>query len=175
MSRRKTHSNPAQSFFASHGSCQRAFRLLSTKPEVQCRKGYAMNLVEGRRNGVRNAVDFARCKFQRREGSKPIHVSSLVPVKLKADAVAHPHSSIQSACDLIVLLQSWAATQNLWQPELANGTFHVPNLSLSWRWCFDPLRWFSSNTTYHIRMSESLGSPLIRLDVERGGYGLCDS
>ena len=90
MSRQKTHSNPAQSFFAIHGSCQRAFRLLSTKLEVQCRKGYAMNLVEGRRNGVRSAVDFARCKFQRREESKPVHVSSLVHVRLKSGCRGSP-------------------------------------------------------------------------------------
>lgn len=98
MSRRKTRSSPAQSFFASHGSCQRAFRLLSTIPEGQCRKGYAMNLVVERRSGVRSVVDFAQCKFQRREGSRPNHVSPFLPHLiengLKMGAVAHPHSSI---------------------------------------------------------------------------------
>ena len=79
MSRRKTRSSPAQSFFASHGSCQRAFRLLLTIPEGQCRKGYAMNLAVERRSVVRSAVDFAQCKFQRREGSRPVHVSRLLP------------------------------------------------------------------------------------------------
>lgn len=109
-----------------------------------------------------------------REASLSMSVSS-PNIELKAGAVAYPHSSIQRACNLIVLFQSWAATQNLWQPELANSTLGVSNSSLAWRRCFYPLRWFSSHSTYHISMSESLGRPLIRLDVERPRYRLCDT
>ena len=174
-SRPQTQSSQALVFFVGHGSYQHAFHLLSTKPAARCHTGYVMSLVVIRRNGVRSVVGFGPCKFQRREGSKPIHVSPLVTRRTGSGYRTHPHSSIQSACDLIVLLQSWATPQDFWQPELANGTLHVPNPSLSWWRCFDPLCRFSSHSTYHIRMSESLGSPLIRLDVERRGNGLCDT
>ena len=175
MSRPKTHNNQTRSFSAVHGSSLCAFHLLWTRLEVQCHRGYVMSLVVGRRSGVRSVVGFGRCILQRREESKPIYVSLLVPRWIGDGFIAHPHGRIQSACDLIFLLQPWATSQNLWQPELANGTLHVPNLPLRWRRCFDPLRWLSSDSTYHVSMSKSFGCPLVRFDVEGRRYGLCDA
>jgi hypothetical protein len=70
--------------------------------------------------------------------------------------------------NLIVLLQSGTATQDLWQPELANGRLHVANLSLGGGWSLDPLRRLSADTTYHVRVGEGLRGALRRLDVEGG-------
>ena len=109
-----------------------------------------------------------------REASLAMSVP-LSKTESRVSAVAYSHSSIKSARDLVVLLQSWAATQDLRQPELADRTLHMPYPSLSWRRRFDPLRWFSSHSRYHISMRECLGCPLIRLYVERRRYGLCDT
>ena len=95
--------------------------------------------------------------------------------ELKVLAVSHPHGRIESTRDLVILLQSWATAQDLWHPELTNGTLHVPYLPLSKRRCLDPLRRFSSHSTYHVGMGEGLGSPLVWPDVERGRYGLGDA
>jgi hypothetical protein len=80
--------------------------------------------------------------------------------------VAHPHGRVQGSSNLIILLQSGAAAQNLWQPELTDGALHVANLSLVWGGSLDPLRGFTANTAYHVGMSESLGGPLGGFDVE---------
>lgn len=42
----------------------------------------------------------------------------------------YPHGSMESASNVVVLLQSRTASQNLRQPELTNSTLHVSNLSL---------------------------------------------
>jgi len=72
------------------------------------------------------------------------------------------------------LLQSWATAQDLRKPKLADGTFHVLNLALSWWRSLDPLRRLSPNTANHIRMGQSLRSSLTRLDVKRGRKRLRD-
>ena len=64
---------------------------------------------------------------------------------------------MESSCDLIVGLKTWAATQNLRKPELTNGAFHMLDLAMSRCWCFDPLGWLSAYTTDHVCMSEGLG------------------
>jgi hypothetical protein len=51
----------------------------------------------------------------------------------------YPHSRVQRAGDVVVLLQSGAAPQNLRKPELADGAFHVADLALHRRRCFHPL------------------------------------
>jgi len=81
---------------------------------------------------------------------------------------------MQRTSNFIVLLESWAATQDLWKPELANGTLHVGDLPLRGRRRFHPLRRLSANTTHHICVGQSLGSSLARLDIQCGGKRLCD-
>jgi hypothetical protein len=44
--------------------------------------------------------------------------------------MAYPHSSMKGAGNVVVLLQSRAASKNLRQPELTDGALHVSNLSL---------------------------------------------
>jgi len=72
----------------------------------------------------------------------------------------YSHCGMQRPGNLVVLLQSGAATKNLRQPELADGTFHVPDLPLHWRRCLDPLRRLPADTAYHIRMRERFGCSL---------------
>jgi hypothetical protein len=44
--------------------------------------------------------------------------------------MAYPHSSMKGAGNVVVLLQSRAASKNLRQPELTDSALHVSNLSL---------------------------------------------
>ena len=114
MSHLKARSSPPLFFFAALGLYQRAFHPLSTTLAVQCRKEYVMSLAVGQRSGGRNAVGFGRCKFQRRGESKPTLISLESLSIQKMSMLAYPHGSVESACDLIVLLQSRAAPQNFW-------------------------------------------------------------
>jgi len=93
----------------------------------------------------------------------PVAVSKLVDGYLNSRT--YPHRCVQRPCDLIVLLQSRAASQNLRQPELADCALHMPDLSLGRRGCSCPLRWLAANTADHICMGESLGSPLVDLGL----------
>lgn len=81
---------------------------------------------------------------------------------------------MEGSGNLIVLLQSGAATQDFRQPELADCRLHVANLPLRGSWSFDPLGGFSSNTTYHVGVGEGLGCSLSRLDAEGGRNWLGD-
>lgn len=87
----------------------------------------------------------------------------------------YPHGSMESSGNLIVLLKTRAASEDLGQPELAHGTLHVANLSLSWGRGLYPLRWLSSDTTHHVGMSESLGRTLLGLQVQSGRNRLGDA
>lgn len=89
--------------------------------------------------------------------------------------MTNPHGCVEGSGNLVVLLQTWTASQNFWQPELAHGTLHVGHFALSWRWCFHPLRRFPADTTYHVGMGERLWRSLSRLDVEGRWDGLSDS
>jgi len=42
----------------------------------------------------------------------------------------YPHGSMKGAGNIVVLLQSGTASENLRQPELANSALHMSNLSL---------------------------------------------
>jgi hypothetical protein len=86
----------------------------------------------------------------------------------------YPHSGMQSPGNLIILLKPGTASEDLWQPELTYGTLHMANLALCWSGRFYPLRWFPSNTAYHVRMGQSLWGPLLRLDIQGRGNRLCD-
>lgn len=77
--------------------------------------------------------------------------------------------------NLVVLLQSGAASENLGEPELANSALHVSNLALSRRGGLDPLRRLPANTADHVGMGKRLGSALLRLDVEGRRDGLGDA
>lgn len=44
--------------------------------------------------------------------------------------LTYPHGSMKGAGNVVVLLQSRAASENLRQPELADGALHVSNLAL---------------------------------------------
>ena len=67
---------------------------------------------------------------------------------------------MQSSSNLIILLQSRTTTQNLRQPELTNGALHMTDLPLGGGGGSNPLRRFTTNTTDHIGMGESLGGAL---------------
>ena len=87
----------------------------------------------------------------------------------------HPHGSVQGAGNLVVLLEPRAATEDLGEPELADGTLHVANLALGRRGSLHPLGGLTADTADHVSMGEGLGSTLLRLDVQRGGDRLGDS
>lgn len=89
--------------------------------------------------------------------------------------VTYSHGSMQRPGNLVVLLQSGAASQNLWQPELTNCTLHVSNLALRWCRRLDPLRRLAAHATNHVGMSKGLWCPLVRFGVEGRGQGLGDS
>lgn len=85
------------------------------------------------------------------------------------------HGGMESASNLVILLQARAATQNLRKPELTDGTLHVANLALSGSGSLDPLRWFAANTANHVGMGKRLGSSLLGFDVQSRGNRLCDT
>lgn len=86
--------------------------------------------------------------------------------------MAYSHRRVQRPCNLVVLLESGAASQDLRQPELTNCTLHVPDLSLWWRRSSSPLRRLPANTTYHVGMGEGLGSALADLRLAHVASGL---
>lgn len=86
---------------------------------------------------------------------------------ITCDRGTYPHSGMQRAGNLIVLLQPWAASQYLWQPELTNGTLHVTNLSLCWWRGLDPLGRLAANAADHVRMCEGLWCSLLWLRSKR--------
>lgn len=112
------------------------YHLLLTILAEQSHIKYGRNLVAGRMSDAHNEVDCDQCRFQHHEGSKP---SSLLASHCSKFFETYPHSSVQSSSNLIILFESGTAAQNLWQPELAYGTFHVANFALSRRWGFHPL------------------------------------
>lgn len=82
---------------------------------------------------------------------------------------------MQGAGNVIVLLQSRAASEDLGQPELADSTLHVADFALRWRGRLDPLRRLAANATDHVGMGQSLGGALLGLVVGKGrGNWLCD-
>lgn len=82
---------------------------------------------------------------------------------------------MQCPGNLIVLLQSWTTSQYFGKPELANGSLHVADLSLSGSRSLDPLRWLTTDTAHHVRMRKCLGRPLLGLGGEGGGDWLRDA
>lgn len=48
----------------------------------------------------------------------------------RSSGMTHPHGSMKGAGNVVVLLQSRTASENLRQPELADGALHVSNFSL---------------------------------------------
>lgn len=58
---------------------------------------------------------------------------------MNAQSIAYPHSRVQSSCNLVILLQPGAASQDLGEPELADSTLHVAYLALFGGRGLDPL------------------------------------
>lgn len=73
---------------------------------------------------------------------------------------AYAHGGVKRASNAVILLQSRTATEDLWQPELADGVLHVCDPALGWLRCLDPLRRFAADTTHHVGVSQSLGCTL---------------
>jgi hypothetical protein len=82
---------------------------------------------------------------------------------------------MKSPRNLVILLQSGTASQNLWEPELAHGALHVPDLPLRWGWCLHPLGRLPPDTTDHVGVGERLGGSLLGLHVEGGRNWLGDA
>lgn len=118
-----------------------------------------MNLVEVRRRGEHSEAGCYRCRFRRREGSKPAEQDNVsLHMIIMFNSVrpsTYPHGRMQRASNLIVLLQSWTTTQNLRQPKLTDSALHVTNFALSWLRRLDPLRRLTSDTTHHVGVCES--------------------
>ena len=85
--------------------------------------------------------------------------------KSKNKKRTYPHRRVQRLGHFIVLLQTGTAPQNLRQPELTNGTFHMTDLALSGSGSLDPLGGFAAHAADHVGMGESLGGAL-------GGFGI---
>lgn len=88
--------------------------------------------------------------------------------------ITYPHSRVQGASNLVVLLQPWATSEYFWQPELTDGTLHVTNLALGWLGRLYPLRRLPANTTDHVGMSKGLRGALLGLCAKGGGNWLGD-
>jgi hypothetical protein len=119
-------------------------------------------------------VEFDRHRFRHRGESRPVgneyeNQGRCVRVE------KYLHGRVESTSNLIVLVESRTASENLWKPKLADSTLHVANLALSRRRCFHPLCRLSSNTTYHVSMSECLWRSLDGLDIESRGDWLGDA
>jgi hypothetical protein len=72
MSRLENHRSPTLSSFEGRELSLHVYRPLLTKLEEQYRKVCGKNLVGGQKNGAHSAAGCVRCKFQHREGSKPV-------------------------------------------------------------------------------------------------------
>lgn len=89
---------------------------------------------------------------------------------------SYPHGGMQRTGNLVVLLESRAAAQDLGEPELADGTLHVCDLALSGLGSASPLRGLTTDTTDHVGMGQGLGGTLARLGtVHGGGHWLDDA
>lgn len=77
----------------------------------------------------------------------------------------YTHSCVQSSCNVIILFQTRAASKNLREPELVDGTLDVRDLPLWWWWGLNPLRRLTPNSTDHIGMREGLWCSLSHLAV----------
>lgn len=75
---------------------------------------------------------------------------------------------MQSAGNLVIMLQPGTASQDLRQPELADGTLHMADLTLGRGGSLHPLGGLPAHATDHVGMGEGLWSPLDRLGVECG-------
>lgn len=82
---------------------------------------------------------------------------------------------MKSTGHFIILLQARTTAQNLGQPELRNGAFHVANLALCGGGSLDPLGGFPTDTAYHVGMSKGFWSTLGRLGSHRRGNRLSDA
>ncbi len=130
-SRRRYHNNRARCVSEDPEWYLLAFRLLGTKHEVQCHIGCVMNPAVERTYDGRSEAGLSLCISQHREESKPIETNvSLIQYSPASQIKTYPHRSVQSTCHIVLLLQSWAATKNLWKPELVHSTLHVGNLAL---------------------------------------------
>jgi hypothetical protein len=78
----------------------------------------------------------------------------------------HSHGRMQCSGDLIVLFKPGTAAQDLGQPKLADGAFHVLYLALRGRRCFDPLGRFAAHATDHVGMCQGFGRSLRRFEIE---------
>lgn len=78
----------------------------------------------------------------------------------------YPHGGMEGSSNLIILLESRAASEDFRQPELAHGTLHVTDFALSRGRCPHPLRGFTAHPAYHVGMGEGLGGALNGLDIE---------
>jgi hypothetical protein len=117
---------------------QHASRLLSTTRGERCRKEYEKNLVARRKNGAHSAVGCVQYRSQHRGGNRP--ENSLMTIeKLKGSLSTYSHCRMESSSDFIVLLQSWTAPKNLWQPKLPNSSLHMADFPLRRCWCLHPL------------------------------------
>lgn len=152
MFRRLNHKSLSPSSYVGRVSSPRVSRLPLTTLGGQYRITYAWSLAAARRSGVRNEAGFDQYRFRHHVGSKPDMVSTYIIEKnnnaygqksscegISSKRMAYPHGRVQGPSDLVVLLQPWTAPQNLWQPELADGALHMPNLSLRRCRRFDPL------------------------------------
>lgn len=164
-SRRRRHGTLAQSSCADHELFRRAFRQLWTRHGERYRKACAENPAAGRRNDGYSVAGYDQCKFQRREENKP---SQGQPGQwAKALPITYPHSTVKSSCNFVVSFKARAAPKNLGQPELTDCALHVLNLALHRGGGSNPLRRFSADTAYHVRM----GQCLRRRSVTTSGHG----
>lgn len=151
-----------------------ACRLRGTILAGRYHKGCEKNPAAERRHDGRSEAGSCRCRSLHREGSMPNTASQCQPsfCQMAADSEkTYPHGRMQGFGNFIILFQTGTASQDLRQPKLAHGSFHVSNLSLCWRGSPDPLGRFPANTANHVRMSESLGGSLrsFRIGLRRDG------
>lgn len=151
-----------------------ASRRRGTRRAGRCRREFGKNPAAERKSGENSEAGYVQCKFRHREGNKP---SSMVSGDFlwRIPSYTNPHGSMKRSGDFIVLLQARTATQDFWQPELANSSLHMADFALGRRGSPDPLRWLAANTAYHVGVSERLGGALLGFGVEARGNRLCNA
>lgn len=68
------HRNPTPFSYVAREWSPHVFHLLETIHAAQYRKECEKNLAGERKNDVHNEVGFCQCRFQHREGNKPIEI-----------------------------------------------------------------------------------------------------
>lgn len=112
------------------------------------------------------------CRLRHRGESKPRRFSAVVDGRIDG---TYPHGRVESASNLIVLLQPRAAPQDLGQPKLPRAALGMSDFAMRRRWRFDPMGRLPGYPTDQIGVGQRFGSLVVCLDAQRRQRRLGDA